>query len=192
MDQCTHCASRGDYALCKATPCGKHEDWIVQHLAAALEEVERLKREVDHYKRGEEKSFAWDAKCLRRLATLVGVSTPESDETLCLTAEATIRHIYRVVHDQLAAAQSSAKGEWERGFMSGVGASLVLVDCHGADTIYREIVQSVGAEDLWELVDEMDKEHLERQGFKPNTIRAEANQPAQGEGAKEEGDADKA
>lgn len=43
MDQCTHCTSRGDYALCKATPCGKHEDWIVQHLRTRLASVEQEK-----------------------------------------------------------------------------------------------------------------------------------------------------
>lgn len=32
MDQCKHCAVRGDIAACTTTPCGYHELWMVGEL----------------------------------------------------------------------------------------------------------------------------------------------------------------
>lgn len=83
---------------------------LLNQMEAALSQA---REDVERYKRGEEKSLAWDAKCLRNLATLCGVSAPASDKILCLSAGATLRHIYRAVNDMFGKTEQLKASELE-------------------------------------------------------------------------------
>lgn len=49
-------------------------------------------------------------------------------------------------------------------FYNGVLAALVLVDRYGEDSLYDEIVESVGADPLWAAAESHDREHLKKHG----------------------------
>lgn len=68
-----------------------------------LTEIEKLKRDLDF----ELSTNNFDAKRLRRLATLVGVSLPESDETILGCAGTVLGSISRVVEEILNEKQIS-------------------------------------------------------------------------------------
>jgi hypothetical protein len=65
------------------------------------------------------------------------------------------------------------KRTWEIGFLCGVLAALAQVADVGQETLYDEIVRTVGPVELWAAAEEFDREHLERRGHKPTGREAD-------------------